>query len=259
MTLRTLSSFKFALVALLPLGASLAQEIPIVDDPLLEEELVRHRVWPYPVGRPFPEEPLTCRHFENAIAHHTVNDSDGNPKILLTSVPTNAFAELFPNMVHRTDSGNWVRTPVPRTADGWTHVHVSRDLQHVVLFMDHQIQSADWETRVVVSGDGGNSWRYGESLRKYVYSHSIRYFRMSETGSGTAIEYNDGDVGGYDVLGYYIFETSDWGMTWSERRFEEEFDISSYVDVLAERLQRHSTKKPLREASLPGFDQCPKL
>jgi len=259
MTLKPLSSFECALVALLPLGASLAQETPIVDDPLLEEELVRHREWPYPVGRPFPEEALTCRYFENAIVYHTVNDSNGNPKILLTSVPTNAFAELFPNIVHRTDAGNWVRTPVPRTGDGWTHMHVSRDLQHVLLLMDHLIQSADWETRIVVSNDGGNSWRYGESFRKYVYSHTIRYFSMSETGAGTAIEYNDGDVGGYDVLGYYIFETNDWGMTWSDRMFEEEFDTTSYVDVTAKRLERQSNERPLSDVSLSGFDQCPSL
>ena len=125
--------------------------------------------------------------------------------------------------------------------------------------MDHTIQSGDWQARVVLSSDGGRSWRYGESIRKYVYSHRISYFGMNETGSGTAVEYNDGDAGGYDELGYFIFETNDWGITWSERRFQEEFDTSGYVDVTAEFLQRRANKTPLIAVSLPGFEQCPIL
>jgi hypothetical protein len=180
-------------VALLPLSLSLAQEMPIVDDPRLLEELDRHQDSRYPVGEPFPEEVLTCRYYQNAMVDHIVKDANGDPKILLTSVVTNAASPSgrFPNIVRMAGRGYWVRTPVPITWDGWTHVHVSRDLQQVFLLMG----SGRPEERSVVSNDGGNSWRYGESIRKYVYSHLIHYFSMSETGSGTAIEHNDGDRG----------------------------------------------------------------
>lgn len=221
--------------------------------------MVQDRDGPYPIGVPFPEESLTCRYYRNAIVDHIVNDANGDPAILLTSVVTNARYKSFPNIVHMADAGYWVRTPIPRTGDGWTHVHVSRDLQHVLLLMDHTQESAGWETSVVVSTDRGRSWRYGESFRKYVYFDVISHFRMSETGSGTAIEHYAGDVGGYEDIGYYIFETNDWGLTWSDRAYEKEFDTSGYVDVTRAWLQRRTAEVPLRQVSLLGFGRCPEI
>jgi hypothetical protein len=247
-------------VATLPPAAPPAQQGAIADDALLREELVQEPEVPYPIGVPFPEEVLTCRYYSKAMVDQVVNDANGDPVILLTSVVTSGFpGKRFPNIVHMADAGYWVRTPIPRTGHGWTHVHVSHDLQHMLLLMDNTQESAGWETSVVVSTDRGRSWRYGERFRKYVYFDVINYFSMSETGSGTAVEHYVGDVGGYEDIGYYIFETNDWGLTWSDRVYEKEFDASGYVDVRPGRLQRRSSEMPLSEVSLLGFSRCPTL
>ena len=249
-----------AVAALLSSGEPLALRDAIADDALLLEELAQHRDSLHPIGIPFPEQTLTCLYYENAIVDHIVHDANGDPRILLTSVTTNdAHYKRFPNIVHMADAGYWVRTPIPRTADGWTHVHLSRDLQHIVLAMDNIPESPGWETRFVVSTDRGRSWRYGQSIRKYVYFDIIDYFSMSEAGSGTAVEHYAGDVGGYEERGYYIFETNDWGLTWSDRAYEKEFDTSGYVDVSLGRQQRASAEMPLSRISLLGFDQCQAL
>jgi hypothetical protein len=244
-------------VALLPLSGPLVQQDLGADDSLLLEELAQERDGPYPIGVPFPEEVLTCRYYRNAIVDQILSDANGDPIILLTSVVTSDFhGKRFPNIVHMADGGYWVRTPIPRTGDGWTHVHVSPDLQHVLLLMDHTQESAGWETSVVVSADRGRTWRYGDRFRKYVYFDVISYFSMSDSGFGTAVEHYVGGVGGYEDIGYYIFDTSDWGLTWSDRAYEKAFDTSGHVDVLPGRLQRISAETPLSQVSLLGFNEC---
>ena len=255
--LRILRNFRLGIIVLLPVGSPVAQNELLVGDPVLLDELYRHEDRLYPVGVPFPDEDLTCLYFENAVVDHVVRDSSGDPRIVFTSVPTNSASyKLFPNIVHMASAGHWVRTPIPITGDGWTHVHVSEDGRNFLLLMDNVQESAGWETRFVISNDGGETWRYGDSVRKYVYFDVIRYLKMSETGIGTAIEHYEGDIGGYDDIGYYIFETTDWGMTWSDRRFSEEFDTSDYVDVIAGYRQRRLSEQPLSQLSLPGFRSC---
>lgn len=253
---KALRTFEGMLVALLPIGAPFAQQWPIANDPLLLEELEQELDGPYPIGVPFPDEALTCRYYRNAIVDKIVSDANGDPVILLTTVATSAHYKLYPNIVHLADAGYWVRTPILGVGSGWTHVHVSQDVQHVILLMDGTQESAGWDTSVVVSNDRGRSWRLGESIRKYVYFDVIRYFSMSEAGSGAAVEHYTGDVGGYEDIGYYIFRTNDWGLTWSDRLYEKEFDTSGYVDVSPGRLQRRSAETPLSQVSLRGFEEC---
>lgn len=128
---------------------------------------------------------------------------------------------------------------------------------HLLIMMEHGIESADWETRIVVSDDGGRSWRYGQSLKKYVYFDATRYLTMEESGEGIAVEYYDGDVGGYEQAGYYLFRTADWGASWSRREYRESFDVTGYVDALEGRPAADAELPLLADAGLPGFGNCP--
>ena len=204
-------------VLLLFIGRTGAQVDDILDDPALYELLNKHQDRQYPLGKAFPSERLDCLFYENAVAYHAIRDRSGAPKILLTSVPTNlASYELFPNVLHLDANGTWRRTPIPVTWDGWTHVHRSKDGLHLLLAMDNVPESRGWDTKFVLSDDGGHTWSYGASIRKYIYFDVIRYFKMNESGAGTAIEHYTGGVDGYEQIGYYVYRTHDWGYTWSD-------------------------------------------
>lgn len=206
----------------------------------------------------FRDEHLACAFYSRAIVDHGVYDADGTPKILFTSVPTNfADYKLFPNIVHAPNNGHWVRTPIPSMGDGWNHVHVSQDGEHWLAIMDNVPESPGSEAQIVVSNDGGNTWSYGESLRKYVYFDGFRYLKLDEKGSGAAIEHYVGDVDGYDQIGYYIYETHDWGVTWSQRSYREAYDTSGYTDTFPGAARMRASRTPLSEISLPGFEGCP--
>ena len=243
-------------LSLLSFGV-MAQPEPLLPDPELLRNLSRVETTQFMVGRRFPNEELSCAYLDRAVVDFRVLRSDGAPEVLFTSVPTSfANYKLFPNIVHRLSDGTWVRTPVPHTRDGYSHVAFSQDRNNWLVAMENVPQAPGWDTRVVISEDGGSTWRYGESLTKYVYMDGIRYLEIDETGTGTAIEHYEGNVEGYEQIGYYVFETDDWGNTWTEWQYESEFDTSGLVDGYpAARRMRLSIER-LSEVSLPGFDEC---
>lgn len=243
------------LAALAAASLAHASDPRSIQDPVLNEILTRHQDHPYPAGTPFLREPLECRFYSAAVVYHVLRDASGGPRILLTSVMGHADYHLFPNIVYVAEDG-WMRTPVPYGGDGWTHVHVSEDGHNIVILMDNVPESPGWETRVVVSNDGGNTWSYGNSIRKYVYFDYFRYFAMDDSGVGTAVEHYDGDVGGYDRIGYYVYRTGDWGRTWSEREYHASFDTTDFADAIDSILASRADRKPLNEFTLPGFDAC---
>jgi len=222
------------------------------------EAMNQHPVWPFPLGKVFPDQPLTCEFRDQALVERTIRDPAGVPELFLTSTPSGfASYRLLPNIVHRTEDGTWVRTPIPAKSDGWTLTYAAEDGLHYLFMMEHIPESAAWETRVVISDDGGKRWRYGESLRKYLYMDAVRYLSMDESGVGTAVEYYDGNVGGYDQAGYYLFRTDDWGATWSEREYRKSFDVTGFVDLLDEWRPIQVALPGLAEADLEGFGPCP--
>ena len=246
-----------SILALFPFAALLAQQFSLLDDPSLEEALMRHSDRRLPAGVPFPREYLSCQFYEVAIVKRLIRNDDDSPKLFFTSVPTkHASYSLFPNIVHRADGGDWVRTPNPATSDGWTYVYASADGRNLLITMDNIPESPGWETRVVRSEDGGNTWHYGERLRKYVYFDAIQYLHFDDTGEGIAAEFYDGDVGGYDDVGYYIFETTDWGRTWSDRRYAASLDTSGFIDVFDDYEALRKAQIPLSEFDLAGFEDC---
>ncbi len=251
---------RFTLVAIcLGASASFADGYSYLDHAGLAALVAEHAEGNTAIGEPFPTEPLDCPYYRNATVDYIVSDQDGTPRVLLTSVQTTlAGYHLYPTILHVDASGTWLRTPVPRTADGWTHIHRSTDGMHIVLAMDNVPESPDWETRFVLSSNGGRSWSYGESIRKYVYFDVIRYFRMDDSGNGTVVEEYPGDVGGYEQAGYYVFETVDWGATWSDARYQDSFDASGFVDTHGLIRSRNDGRRPLSDIRLPGFD-CPGL
>jgi hypothetical protein len=84
----------------------------------------------------------------------------------------------------------------------------------------------------------------------------IRYFKMDDSGAGTAVEHYAGDVGGYEQAGYYIFDTHDWGFSWSDARYEKTFDATGYEDVYELFQSRRANRRPLVDIKLPNFDGC---
>jgi hypothetical protein len=237
--------------------AARAQDRPLLDDPELLRELARFEAWSTTAGETLPLDALTCAFVRAAIVDHAVLAADGSPELLLVSFQTNfAGYKLFPNIVHRAPGGAWVRTVIPQKQDGFRHVAGSGDGRFRLVLMDNIPESAGWETRTVLSNDGGRSWHYGESLRKYVYFDTIRYLKMSGGGKVTAIEHYQGDVGGYDQVGYYVFESTDWGETWSERRYEPVLDTAELVDGYPTIQRMRESGLPLRGFELPGLDAC---
>ena len=164
---------------------------------------------------------------------------------------------LFPNILIRGSAGNWIRTPIPMAGDGWTHIYQSKEGKRFLITMDNVQESAGWETRVVLSEDSGQTWRYGNSIRKYVYFDIIRYFRMSESGHGTAVEHYTGGVGGYDNIGFYVFETHDWGYTWSGPQYAVTHDTAAYVDVLELKMAKKRNRHQLSDLDLLNSNDCP--
>ncbi len=235
-----------------------AQENILQDKPELYELLVKHQDSQFPDDKRFANEPLDCMFYQNATVDHVISNQHGDPIFVFTSVRTNfAGYFLYPNILRLDSAGNWIRTPIPTTGDGWTHIHQSKDGARILIAMDNVPESAGWETRFVLSEDGGDSWRYVSKIKKYIYFDVIWYFSMSESGEGTAVEYYDGDVGGYDDAGFYIFRTEDWGQNWSEREHATAYDTSGLVDVVDGGQKRRANRRSLEELKIPDFEDCP--
>lgn len=234
-----------------------SQEYLLADEQELLELLVKHQNSQFPDDKRFANEPLDCIFYQNATIDHVISSESGDPIFVFTSVRTDlAGYFLYPNILSLDSVGNWIRTPIPTSGDGWTHIHRSNDGAKVLIAMDNVPESSGWETRFVLSEDSGNSWRYVSKIKKYVYFDVIRYFTLSESGEGTAVEYYDGDVGGYDDAGYYIFRTKDWGRNWSDREYRTEYDPSGLVDVVDGLKKRRANRRSLGELFLPNFGDC---
>jgi hypothetical protein len=240
-----------------PAASSQANPVKVIPEaPLLEAELLRHGDDSPSVEVLFASEYLSCRFYEHAVVKHLVRAADGSPHSFFTSVPTNFSSyDLFPNIVHRNNAGEWIRTAIPAIADGWSYVHRYDKGKRFLILMDNIPESPGGETRVVLSEDGGQSWRDGESLRKYVYFDGIQFLPMSSSGSGIAVEYYDGD-GGDEDIGYCVFKTTDWGSTWSERAYETNFDTSRFVDTFDGIHTLRNGMTALSDFDLPGFESC---
>ena len=78
---------------------------------------------------------------------------------------------------------------------------------------------------------------------------------MNESGVGTAIEHYEGDVGGYEQAGYYIYKTHDWGHTWSDPKYATSHDTAAYVEVYELIRSRRSARRPLNEFGSPWIEE----
>jgi len=234
------------------------QEDQLVEDPALHELITRIADEPYLPGTPFARVSLECLFYRSAVVRYALTGAEGEPRILLTAVRTrHANYELYPNLVSLGEDGKWYRTAIPVTGDGWSFAHSSADGRNVVLLMDNVPESPGHETRVVISNDGGTTWSYGQSLRKYLYFDHYQYFAMDESGTGTAIEYNGGEVGGYEKVGYFVYHTGDWGRNWFEREYHVSYDTNGFADTVKWLLASKAGRRALADIELPGFDGCP--
>lgn len=230
---------------------------PPGDDDVWRVDLVRsYEDVTYPAGKPFAAQTPDCRYFEHAIADYVHYDALDRPVFVLASFPTEVPEyKLLPSVLNYVE-GVWTYFPVPIATDGWNFVHVSDDERTIVAIMDNVQQSGGWDSRFVISRNGGKTWHYGDRIRKYCYSNSISHFAMDEDGTGTAIEYNDGGTGGYERVGYFVSRTHDWGKTWSGIEHEEAIDEDGYVQVTPLLVAMRRSRVAVRDLDPGLLHQC---
>lgn len=234
---------------------ALGQPEQLLDDPILYDQLAGGHQDHSEVGKLLTSVELDCRFYENATSSYALYD-DGTPSVLFTSVRTNWTGyKFFPNIVVQID-GRWMRFPIPETRDGWTYVHASRDRNNLLVAMDNIPESAGHQLRLLISDDGGRNWRYVESLQKYAYMDTIKYFKMDEHGNGEAVEYNPGDTFNHIATGFYVHTTNNWGVTWLPSEHRESFDPTGFANVYDKHTEISNSDDRLANIRLPGFSEC---
>lgn len=232
-----------------------AQTPPMGIEPALYEDLARFAGRNATPGEPLVAVALDCDFVRHASVEHVIVDEEQRPSTLFTSVETDwSGYHLFPNIVSRNAQGVWTRTAVTEINDGWTHIHKDISGQNIIALMERIPESAGWETRFVTSADGGATWSYGASIRKYAYFNIVTHFQMSDAGIGVAVEYYGGGTGDYDAVGAHVYRTENWGRTWTSREYDPDHDLSGYDDV-ADSL-RSVDRRPLSAVDVAEFDTC---
>lgn len=252
-----------SLLALATLLWSDPQQIAVADEwilpgqPSLYSQLTRFQDSSFPINRQLPSEAMSCEFYNSAAVDFVLPNSKGEPAAYLVSIPTDfAGYHLFPNIVSQRPDGTWVRTPVPKTFDGWTHVHQSEDRVRVLLLMDNVPDSPGGNTHFLFSDDSGVSWRYISEINLYAYFHVITHFGLDDDGIGIAVEYNDGSTDGYEKAGYYLYRTRDWAQSWSDPEFVQFFDVTGLTDVVGAWRKRRDSRWPFRDLKLDSFAEC---
>ncbi|MEO0576116.1 MAG: hypothetical protein AAF004_11695 [Pseudomonadota bacterium] len=179
------------------------------------------------IGESLVSAPLSCDVYRSALVHFVMPDTTGDAKLILISFKTSfANYNLFPNILYRDEQLGWIRTTIPRTFDGFEHVHVSDADQIVALFMWNTPEATGGQTFVVLSDDGGRHWHYSHILEHHAYFTALDYIRVDTDGSGTAVEYYGGGTSGYKLKGYHVFRTQNHGRTWTDRAYYRSFDVA---------------------------------
>ncbi|MEO0975230.1 MAG: hypothetical protein AAFX85_19240, partial [Pseudomonadota bacterium] len=236
----TVNRSRTAICAGLALGLLPPSTLPSVHERLLPDapelffELATYEEYRYPVHQPFPRVPVSCAFYAAASVEHVFSNAYGEPKVLLTTVHTE-FASyfLFPNTLSLQADGTWTRTQVPRTFDGWSHVHQSSDGTRMLLAMTNVPAGSGGVTRFVASPDGGDTWQYVSQIEHYSYWGEVTHFALEDSGKGLAVEAHPEGMDGYEQAGFYLYRTEDWGHSWAPPEYRESFDTSALTGVYA--------------------------
>jgi hypothetical protein len=102
---------------------------------------------------------------------------------------------------------------------GWVYVAADNDRRRFWGVLDSQVEGPAWSLRVVVSEDGGQTWKVGESLRKPYYLSSFHSFEFSPDGTARLEVAHDEDAGYGAPLGLYVYRSKDGGLTWLPETF----------------------------------------
>jgi len=102
---------------------------------------------------------------------------------------------------------------------GWVFVGADQHQTRFWGVLDSQVDAPAWSLRIVLSEDGGKTWKVGPSLRKPYYQSGLHTFEMSANGVGH-IEVALDDEAGYGApTGLYVYESKDWGYSWAPSAF----------------------------------------
>lgn len=106
---------------------------------------------------------------------------------------------------------------------GWVFVGADQKQNRFWGVLDSQVEAPAWSLRVVLSDDGGKSWRVGPSLPKPYYQSGLHTFEMSDKGRGYIEVGLDDDAGYGAPTGLYVYESKDWGFSWKPSSFRPNF------------------------------------
>lgn len=79
--------------------------------------------------------------------------------------------------------------------------------------LDYQVEGTAHSLPILRSNDGGKKWTFLALVEKRHFADTFKSFGMDEKGNGQIAVDNNDD------LGFYVFDTKDFGRTWSAPRF----------------------------------------
>ena len=99
---------------------------------------------------------------------------------------------------------------------GWVYVGVSRDRAEIFAVLDGVIEAPMPELVVLRSQDGGTTWSRGGAVAKPHYFAQLHEVVLRRGGVGSVTVLLDEDYGSSHEPGYYRYNTTDGGASWSE-------------------------------------------
>ena len=137
----------------------------------------------------------------------------------------------------------------PILHDFWVYAAQTHDNRYLWGITEHGWGDIGTEIRLFMSMDRGATWQHIATVPKPYYMTYFDSFHMDSNGHGEiAILYSEPAINPTLGAGYYIYETNDWGYTWSRPRYQEDI-LQGFRrrDLWSDRLDRwrKSTKEKL--------------
>lgn len=97
----------------------------------------------------------------------------------------------------------------------WVHAAAAPSKGYFWGFLEYTVEDAGKEIPVIMSADGGKTWKHVATLEKPDLEAVFQHFEMSATGSGRVdLASEKGTAPGTQKIFSYV--TNDWGKTWSK-------------------------------------------
>ncbi len=163
------------------------------------------------------ELPVSSEYLENChVSRHIATGSKTRVFFTLSE-----FANYWvdPSILVNTSFG-WIRFAVPSEFKmySWRYAGSNTRAPYVWAVLDNEPEAPSWNIEILRGSMSGTIWHHVATLKKYSYMDHFHEFRMDANGVGSVTIYHPAaefTVTG-PMTGYYVYQTSDWGETWSE-------------------------------------------